>query len=147
MRPCHRAPTMINLDHWIMKMFVKDNIYWKFLSLAEKWNVHEACHRALTVRPAIDRPQLSIQIIRININFHTSYPSKILITPIGESKTYWICHSFSLRMTKYFNPYKKIFTCNISHTLQHKIQLQIYMEINSVFVIKILSARNLTMGC
>ena len=32
------------------------------------------------------------------MNVHTPSPPKILITPIGGSKTYLICHSFSLRI-------------------------------------------------
>ena len=47
------------------------------------------------------------------MNVHTPSPPKILITPIGGSKKYLICHSFSLRIkltqkSKYFNPYQII---------------------------------------
>ena len=45
------------------------------------------------------------------MNVHTPSPPKILITTIGGSKTYLICHSFSLiiiltQKSKYFNPYQ-----------------------------------------
>ena len=77
------------------------------------------------------------------MNFHTPYPPKILITPIRGTKTYLICHLFSLRIkltqkSKHFNPYKIISHMQqLTHTPIQNPSTNVHVNQQSIYDINI----------